>query len=47
VLDRDEEGNLIRKAGIMTIVLQGGEVKPGDDIHSALPNEPFEKLGRV
>lgn len=47
VLDHDEEGNLIRKAGIMTIVLQGGEVKPGDSIHVELPSEPFERLGRV
>src|SRR6266404_2119903 len=31
-LDRDEEGNLIRKAGIMAVVLAGGEVRPGDPI---------------
>jgi MOSC domain-containing protein YiiM len=33
VLDRDEKGNLVRKAGIMGVVLMGGEVKPGDSIH--------------
>jgi MOSC domain-containing protein YiiM len=47
VLDRDEEGNLIRKAGIMTIVLNSGEIKPGDEIRVELPSEPFEKLERV
>src|SRR5438477_3580602 len=29
-LDRDEDGNLIRKAGIMCVVWVGGEVRPGD-----------------
>lgn len=47
VLDRDKEGNLIRKAGIMTIVLSGGEIKPGDEIRVTLPDELFEKLERV
>ena len=32
VLDRDKEGKLIRKAGIMGIVVQGGLIKPGDSI---------------
>src|SRR5215470_12389357 len=31
-LDRDEEGNLVRKAGIMGIVIEGGEVRPGDRV---------------
>jgi MOSC domain-containing protein YiiM len=30
VLDRDEHGALVRKAGVMAIVLAGGEVRPGD-----------------
>ena len=46
-LDRDAEGNLIRKAGIMGIVLAGGEVRPGDAIDVALPPEPRRKLGPV
>ena len=37
VLGRDEDGNLIRKAGIMAIVLVGGEVWPGDPISVVLP----------
>jgi MOSC domain-containing protein YiiM len=32
VLDRDADGNLIRKAGVMGIVLVGGDVRPGDAI---------------
>jgi MOSC domain-containing protein YiiM len=47
VLDRDAGGNLIRKAGIMTIVLQGGEIKSGDEIKVELPSEPYQKLERV
>jgi len=47
VLDKDEEGNLIRKAGIMSIVLKGGLIKPGDKIRVELPKKPFLKLERV
>ncbi|MTB50695.1 MOSC domain-containing protein [Lewinella sp. W8] len=47
VLDRDEEGNLIRKAGIMGIVLEGGEVTVGDEIRVVLPPRPWQKLERV
>ena len=47
VLDRDENGEMIRKAGIMGIVLVGGEVKPGDEIRIELPPEPHEQLERV
>ena len=36
VLDKDKNGNLIRKAGIMGIVIEGGEVKAGDDIKICL-----------
>lgn len=47
VLDRDERGNLIRKAGVMGVVLAGGEVRPGDPIHVELPPEPHRSLERV
>ena len=33
VLDRDVEGRLVRKAGVMGVVVVGGEVRPGDPIH--------------
>ncbi len=47
VLDRDADGNLVRKAGIMGIVTAGGDVRPGDSIHVELPPEPYRPLDRV
>ncbi len=47
VLDRDEEGNLIRKCGVMGVVEQGGRVKPGDAIRVVLPSGPHRPLERV
>lgn len=47
VLDRDDEGHLIRKAGVMGIVATGGEVQPGDAIRVELPPEPHRALDRV
>jgi MOSC domain-containing protein YiiM len=46
-LDRDAEGNLVRKAGIMGIVLTGGEVRAGDPIRVELPPEPHSPLAPV
>ncbi|HXC28145.1 MAG TPA: MOSC domain-containing protein [Stellaceae bacterium] len=46
-LDRDADGNLIRKAGIMAIVLAAGEIRPGDRIEVELPPEPRRKLEPV
>jgi len=47
VLDLDEHGNLVRKAGIMGVVLADGEVRPGDPIRVELPSKPHSPLGRV
>lgn len=47
VLDRDAEGNLIRKAGVMGIVLTGGEVHAGDKIRVELPAAPYRPLEPV
>ncbi len=47
VLDRDADGNLIRKAGVMGIVRQGGAVRPGDPIHVELPASPHQPLQPV
>jgi MOSC domain-containing protein YiiM len=47
VLDHDEQGNLIRKAGIMSVVLVTGEVRAGDTIRVELPPEPHQRLQRV
>jgi MOSC domain-containing protein YiiM len=47
VLDRDGDGNLVRKSGIMAVVLTGGEVRPGDAIRVELPAEPHLPLDVV
>jgi MOSC domain-containing protein YiiM len=46
-LDKDTQGNLIRKAGVMSIVLTGGEIRPGDAITVELPPEPHHALEKV
>jgi len=46
-LARDEAGNLIRKAGVMSVVLAGGEVRPGDPIRvepPAMEHLPLEPV---
>lgn len=44
VLDRDSTGQLLRKAGVMGVVLAGGDVCAGDAIHIALPPLPHRLL---
>jgi len=44
VLGRNAEGGLVRKAGVMGIVLTGGDVSVGDVIRVELPPEPREAL---
>ena len=43
-LDRDADGNLIRKAGVMSIVLADGDVRPGDAVRVELPAAPHRPL---
>lgn len=47
VLGRAADGSLVRKAGIMSIVLTSGDVRPGDPIRAELPPEPHRPLGVV
>lgn len=47
VLDRDSDGRLVRKAGVMAIVLAAGTVRVGDAIAVALPAGPHRPLQRV
>lgn len=44
VLARDERGELLRKAGVMSIVIAGGVVSPGDPIEIELPPLPHQPL---
>lgn len=45
--ERDAEGKRTRRAGVMSIVLVGGEVRPGDPIHIERPLPPHVPLGPV
>ncbi|NED94739.1 MOSC domain-containing protein [Phytoactinopolyspora alkaliphila] len=47
VVHRDGDGNVVRKAGIMSVVVAGGEVRPGDQVRAVLPAEPHRPLERV
>ena len=44
VLGRDDQGEVVRKAGIMGIVLADGEVRPGDPIRVEPPAGPHHPL---
>jgi len=43
-LDQDAESNPIRKAGVMSIVISEGDVRPGDRIVPEMPAEPHQPL---
>lgn len=47
VLDRDANGALVRKSGVMSVVITGGDVVPGDVIGVELPAEPHLPLQPV
>jgi MOSC domain-containing protein YiiM len=47
VLERLPEGTLRRKAGVMGVVLAGGEVRAGDEIRTELPAGPRLPLQRI
>jgi len=46
-LDRTPEGALVRKAGVMAVVLRGGYVAPGDAIAVTLPSGEHRRLEAV
>lgn len=46
-LSKDADGNLIRKSGVMSIVISAGEVIPGDPITVEWPPEPRRPLAPV
>ncbi|NEC87028.1 MOSC domain-containing protein [Streptomyces sp. SID12501] len=47
VVGRDAAGNVVRKAGIMSVVTEGGEVGPGDTVKVELPSGPHQALRPV
>jgi MOSC domain-containing protein YiiM len=47
VLDRDAQGALVRKAGVMAVVVEGGDVRPGDAVEPRRPpgqHRPLEPV---
>lgn len=47
VLDRDPDGGVVRKAGVMAVVLTGGDVRVGDALSVELPPGPHRPLQPV
>lgn len=47
VVFRRADGQLVRKSGVMTIVVQSGSVRAGDPIDVSLPPLPHARLERV
>lgn len=47
VVSKGSEGNLVRKAGVMAIVVSGGSVQRGDRIGTVLPPLPHRPLEPV
>ena len=44
---KDDEGNTVRKTGVMGIVVAGGIICPGDSIDVKFPSEPYNQLEYV
>jgi len=44
VVHKDSDGKIVRKVGVMGIVLVGGAVNPNDDIIIEIPSEPHQNL---
>ena len=48
MLERDAAGRILkRKSGVMSVVITGGEVSPGDAIKVELPDAPHQRLEPV
>jgi MOSC domain-containing protein YiiM len=47
VVVRDDSGAIVRRGGIMGVVMAGGTVRPGDAVVAELPAEPHVLLDRV
>ncbi|MCU6481605.1 MOSC domain-containing protein [Arthrobacter sp. A2-55] len=47
LVGRNDDGGIVRRAGIMGVVLRGGPVRAGDRIAVELPEGPWQVLDRV
>ena len=43
----DENGNTVRLGGVMSIVIEGGSVSPGDPMIASLPDRPHVPMDRI
>lgn len=46
-LDRDDQGQLIRRSGVMAVVESGGDVRAGESLVVDLPPQPWRPLEPV
>jgi MOSC domain-containing protein YiiM len=46
-LSHDEQGEIVRKAGVMAVVVATGEIRPGDQIEVEMPSGPHTPLTPV
>lgn len=44
VISKDNNGNIFRKTGVMSVVIKGGEVHKNDTIRVEFPPEPYHTL---
>jgi MOSC domain-containing protein YiiM len=44
VIGQNADGTVVRKGGVMGVVLYGGTVRPGDVVRVELPPAPHEPL---
>ena len=47
VVGRDHDGRVVRKSGVMAVVVRSGTVRVGDPVTLVLPSPPFIPLARV
>ncbi|WP_326701847.1 MOSC domain-containing protein [Streptomyces sp. NBC_01754] len=47
VVGRNADGSVVRRAGVMGIVVSGGVVRPGDPVEAELPEGPHRALDAV
>lgn len=47
MLGRDDDGSLLRKTGVMSVVVRGGEVRPNDSIEVRYPPGPHHRMEKI
>ena len=47
VLEHDDQGAVVYRVGVMSVVVNNGPVRPGDEVHVVLPPQPHHALELV